>query len=63
MESKAVSQAIILSIESTPRALHLKEEVKCHLCDFTAVWRPLLKAHKIKVHCSNQGDAGIQIRP
>ena len=35
------------------RALHLKEEVRCHLCDFTAVWRPLLKAHKIKVHCSN----------
>ena len=36
----------------TFRALHLKEEVKCHLCDFTAVWRPLLKAHKIKVHCN-----------
>ena len=41
------------------KALHLKEEAKCHLCDFTAVWRPLLKAHKIKVHCS-QGEAGIQ---
>ena len=44
------------------RALHLKEEVKCPLCDFTAVWRPLLKAHKIKVHC-NQGEAGIQPKP
>ena len=34
------------------RALHLKQKLQCPLCDFTAVWSPLLRAHKIKVHCS-----------
>ena len=50
--------SINVGLDLTFRALHLKEEVKCHLCDFTAVWRPLLKAHKIKVHCSNPNNGG-----
>ena len=35
------------------RARHLKEaRFACHLCDYTAVWSSMLKAHKIAAHCS-----------
>ena len=52
------------NLQKHVRGKHSKEaSYHCNLCDFGANWSNMLKDHKIKVHCTQEGEASIQPKP